>query len=220
MDQLFIKVLPLALASAVSPASLAVSLVILGGKSRPRTNAFAYLLGGAAVAFAITILGLLLASGAKASGSPHAHAVIDAVLGSLLVALGIVALAIRPSKDGTALSRLDSRSERRQLGACALMGLVAMGLNVSSLVPFLAAVREVGRAAVSVEVKGTALAVAWTLLLLPMILPLVIYLIAPQAAARILTPISIAATKYGRYLVAAICLILGSVFVWDGVKGL
>ncbi|HEV2971380.1 MAG TPA: GAP family protein [Pirellulales bacterium] len=220
MDQLLFKVLPLALASAVSPASLAVSLVLLGGKIRPRMKAFAYLLGGALVALAFTLFGLLLASGPSPATGPHAHAVIDAVLGSLLLALSVVALAIKPSKDGRDLSGLDSQSERRQLGTCALMGLLAMGLNVSSLVPFLAAVREVGRAVVSMEVKGIALGVAWLLLLLPMILPLVIYLIAPKAAARILTPVSIAATKYGRYLVAAICLILGSVFIWEGIKGL
>ena len=100
------------------------------------------------------------------------------------------------------------------------MGLLAMGLNVSSLVPYLAAVRDVGKAAVSFEVKGVALGVCGTLLLLPMILPLVVFLVAPKAAARILTPISIAATKYGRFLVAAICLILGAVFVCEGVRGL
>ena len=220
MDELFIKVLPLALASAVSPASLAVSLVLLGGKSHPRLKALAYLLGEALVALGITILGLLLAGQTTQSVGRHAHSVIDAVLGSLLLVLGIVALAIKPGKNGKAFSGLDSESETRQLATCGFMGLLAMGLNVSSLVPFLAAVREVGRAAVSFEVKGVALGVAWTLLLLPMILPLLIYLIAPKAAARILTPISIAATKYGRYLVAAICLILGAVFVWEGIRGL
>ena len=119
------------------------------------------------------------------------------MLGSLLLVLGIIALAIKPAENGKAFSGLDSQPETRQLATCGFMGLLAMGLNVSSLVPFLAAVREVGRAAVSFEVKGVALGVAWTLLLLPMILPLLIYPIAPKAAARILTPISIAATKYG-----------------------
>ena len=71
MDQLFIKVLPLALASAVSPASLAVSLVLLGGKNHPRLKALAYLLGGAAVAMGITFLGLLLADGATQAAGPQ-----------------------------------------------------------------------------------------------------------------------------------------------------
>ncbi len=220
MDQLFIKVLPLALASAVSPASLAVSLVILGSKSHPRWKAFAYLLGGAAVAAALTAAGLILAGSESASAGKHPHAAIDATLGCVLVILGIAALAMKPSENGSPLARLDAQPERRQIATCGLMGLLAMGLNVSSQVPFLAAVREVGRAAVSFEVKTIALCVAWALLLLPMFLPLVFYLIAPRAAARILTPVSIAATKYGRYLVAAICLILGAVFIHDGVKGL
>jgi hypothetical protein len=220
VDQLFIKVLPLALASAVSPASLAVSLLILGGKNHPRTKAFAYLLGGAVVAAALTALGLLLAGGAAPSTNSHEHAVIDTTLGSVLVILGVAALAIKPSKNGSPLSRLDSQPERRQIATCGLMGLLAMGLNVSSQVPFLAAVREVGRAAVSFDVKAIALGVAWVLLLLPMILPLVFYLFAPQAAARILTPVSVVATKYGRYLVAAICLVIGAVFVHNGIKGL
>jgi hypothetical protein len=220
VDQLFIKVLPLALASAVSPASLAVSLVILGGKSHPRTKALAYLLGGAVVAAALTAAGFLLAHGDASSASPHSHAVTDATLGAVLVILGIAALALKSGKDGSLLDRLGSQPERRQIATCGLMGLLAMGLNVSSQVPFLAAVREVGRADVSVEVKAVALGVSWILLLLPMTLPLLIYLIAPQAAARIMTPISVAATKYGRYLVAAICLIIGAVFIYDGVKGL
>jgi hypothetical protein len=146
--------------------------------------------------------------------------VTDATLGAVLVILGLAALALKSGKDGSLLDRLDSQPERRQIATCGLMGLLAMGLNVSSQVPFLAAVREVGRADVSVEVKAVALGVSWCLLLLPMILPLVMYLIAPQAAARIMTPISVAATKYGRYLVAAICLIIGAVFIYDGVKGL
>src|SRR5260221_9542682 len=115
MDQLFFKVLPLALASAVSPASLAVSLVLLGGKSHPRLKSLAYLLGGAVVALGITILGLLLARQTTQSVGPHAHSVIDAVLGSLLFVLGIVALAIKPGQNGKAFSGLDSESERRQL---------------------------------------------------------------------------------------------------------
>jgi hypothetical protein len=220
MDRLFIKVLPLALASAVSPASLAVSLVILGSKSNPRLKAFAYLMGGVVVAALLTAIGFVLAGATGPSASPHSHAVIDMALGSLLAVLGIAALAIKPSKNGSALSRLDSQPGRRQIATCAAMGLLAMGLNVSSQVPFLAAVREAAKAAVSFEVKGVAIGVAWVLLLLPMILPLVVDLIAPKTAARILTPLSIVATKYGRYLVAAICLILGAVFIHDGFKGL
>jgi len=220
VNQLFIKVLPLSLASAVSPATLAVSLVLLGAKSHPRLKAFAYLLGGAVVAGMLTVLGLLLAGGESTSDVPHSHAVIDIVLGAILAVLGIVALAVKPRKDGGALSRLDSKPPRRQIAACGMMGLLAMGLNVSSQVPFIAAVREVGRSAVSVSLKAVALGIACVLLLLPMILPLAMYLVASGAAARILTPVSAAATKYGRYVIAAICLIIGAVFIRDGVAKL
>ncbi len=220
MDQLFLKVLPLALASAVSPGSLAIALVILGRPGHPRLSAFAYLLGATVVTIVFTILGLLLASGSVSAAGPHTHAQIDAVLGSLLLVLGVAALAMKPSKDHAAFSGLSAQSEPRQLATFAFTGLLVMGLNVSSLVPFLAAVRTVGKAAVSDEVKILALSIAWLLLLLPMILPLVVYLVAPRAAAKILAPISAVATKYGRFLVAAICLILGAVFVWEGVRGL
>ncbi len=218
MEHLFTTVLPLAVASAISPASLAVSLAILGGKNHPRLKAFAYLLGAALVALGVTILGLSLAGSAALDA--HSHAVIDIVLGSLLAMLGVVALAVKPSKSREAFSTTDSQSELGQVARCGVIGLLAMGLNVSSLVPFLAAVRDVGRAAASFAVKGAALGVTWMLLLAPMILPLVIYLIAPKTAAKVLNPISAAATKYGRFLLAAICLILGVVFVWKGCRGL
>ena len=171
------------------------------------------------MALAISLLGLLLAGGAT-SLDGHAHAVIDAALGSLLLVLGVLALVIKPSKNKQGVSRLGSESELRQVATCGLMGLLAMGLNVSSVVPFLAAVRDVGKAAVSFGIKGVALSVAWIFLLAPMILPLAIYLIAPHTAARILKPISAAATKYGRFLAAAICLVIGAVFVWKGCRGL
>jgi hypothetical protein len=220
MEKLFTTVLPLALASAVSPASLAVSLAILGGRNHPRLKAFAYLLGGALVASAVVVLGLLLSGNLGATPDARVHDKIDVGLGSLLLVLGVAALAIKPSKNGSGISSLDSQSAARQVATCGLMGLLAMGLNVSSLVPFFAAVRDVGRAAVSIEVKGAALTVATALILAPMILPLAIYLIAPNAAGRILRPISTAATKYGRFLVAAICLAVGAYFVWKGWHGL
>ena len=220
MEQLLTTVLPLALASAVSPASLAVSLAMLGGKNYPRLKAFADLLGGALAALVVAVLGLLLAGNLGSSPDVRVHAKTDIALGSVLLVLGVIALAIKPGKNRQDFSGLDSQFELRQLATCAAVGLLAMGLNVSSLVPYLAAVRDVGRAAVGVELKGVALAVVSGLLLAPMILPLAIYLIAPNAAAKILRPISTAATKYGRFLVAAICLAVGAVFVWRGWKGL
>jgi hypothetical protein len=216
MERLLTTVLPLALASAISPAALAVSLAMLGAKDYPRLKAFAYLVGGAVVALAVIVLGLLLAGSTRPWPDAVIHERIDAVLGCLLIAIGALALVIKSGNRPAGLGGLNSGSVLRQLATCGGIGLLAMGLNVSSLVPFFAAVRDVGRAAVGFEVKGAALTVATALLLAPMILPLAMYLIAPKAAAGILRPISTAATKYGRFLVAAICLVVGAVFVWRG----
>jgi hypothetical protein len=219
VDHLFAKVLPLGIASAINPASLAMTLVILSGKDYPRLKVLAFLTGEVVVAAVLTAIGLWLAGDAVASGA-HGHAVIDTVLGSLLLVLSVAALAIKPSKGDSILSRLDSGPEPRQVATCGLMGLLALGMNVSSQVPFLTAVREVGRSDVSFAVKGIALTVAWILLLLSTIQPLVVSVIAPKAAVRLTTLVSTVVMKYGRFLVAAICLILGAHFMWRGIEAL
>jgi hypothetical protein len=220
MAQLFARLLPLALATAISPALFAVSLVLLGGKSSPQLRTFAFLLGGTAATLVATIVGLLIGGGAAAAGGSKIDPIIDMIVGVLLLLVGIAGLAMRPAQHGGLLATLDSRSLPRQLAACFAAGLLSIDANPSTVVPLIAAVRLVGRSAPGFEITALALGLVWILVLLPILLPLVIYAVAPHAAARTLAPISVAATKYGRYLGVAICVVLGVVFLHDGLTRL
>ncbi len=220
MGQLFARLLPLAVATAISPGVLAVSLVLLGGKSIPKLRTLALLSGAIAAALAATVVGLLIGGGATAVAGPKTNPVIDLIVGGLLLLVAIAGLVMRPAHSGGFLARLDARPRRRQLAICFAAGLLAIAANPSTVIPLVAAIRLVGKAALSWELTSLALGLVWVLVLLPILLPLVLYVADPRTAARILTPISAAATKYGSYLGAAICAVIGIVLLHDGVKAL
>ena len=219
MGQLFARLLPLAVATAISPGVLAVSLVLLGGKINPRLADVSLLSGGIVAALVATLVGLLIGGHATAVAGPKINPVIDLVVGVLLLLVAIAGLVMRPAHSGGLLARLDARPRRRQLAVCFAAGLLAIAANPSTVIPLVAAIRLVGKAALGWEITTLALGLVWVLVLLPILLPLVLYVADPAAAARILTPISAAATKYGPYLGAAICTVIGIVLLHDGLKG-
>src|ERR1700730_7671305 len=99
MSDLLSKVLPLALGSAISPAILALALLILSGKESPRTRCIAYTAGAALALSGLGLLGLLASARPAAPDSGGAHsapaAIVDIAIGCFLLALSIV-IARRP----------------------------------------------------------------------------------------------------------------------------
>src|ERR1700730_7567377 len=98
MSDLLSKVLPLALGSAISPAILALALLILSGKESTRARCIAYTACAALALIGLGVLALLFArTVARGSGGGHSApaAIVDIAIGCFPLALSIV-IARRP----------------------------------------------------------------------------------------------------------------------------
>ncbi|MFI6853712.1 GAP family protein [Streptomyces sp. NPDC050416] len=135
------------------------------------------------------------------------------LFGVLLLLLA-VRTALRPAP-GT--SHRHRRRAVTRPGACALLGAGLMAVNFSSLALFVPAVKEIALAAsVSTTDQAVVLAITVVLALLPVLVPLVLYLMVPAQAQSVLTPLLTAAKRHSRAIGVVICLVFG---VYLTVKG-
>src|ERR1700730_4808888 len=149
MSDLLSKVLPLALGSAISPAILALALLILSGKESPRARCIAYTAGAALALTGLGLLALLVFDRTVSPDSGGGHsgpsAVVDIAIGCFLLALSIVIARRPPSQH----EHLDEGSRGPMLGRYFAIGVGGMLVNFTTLALFFDATKEIARADVS-----------------------------------------------------------------------
>ncbi|MEV5436206.1 GAP family protein [Streptomyces sp. NPDC052682] len=212
MTTLLAKVLPLALGAAVSPTLFVAAVVLLSDPVRARRRAGAFAVGAAVPLAVIGAAGLVLFRGTRGQGHVRISPVVDLVFGLLLLLLAVRA-ALVPA-------RTEHRRRHRAVtspAACAALGAGLMAVNFSSLALFVPAVKEIAlSASVSTADQVVVLAIAVVLALLAVLVPLVLYLIAPAQAQSVLTPLLAAAKRHSRAIGMAICLAFGVYLVVKG----
>ena len=143
--------MPLAFGATVSPAVLTVGVLILCSPRRPVARGTFFALGSVTVLVALTLLGLTVLDRFSAH---HASATQRAVTDGVDVTLGIVLLtlalrtALRP-RDPTAHTQAKQPTDHGGLATAYLLGIVMMLTNVSTIVLYIPAMRDIGRADVS-----------------------------------------------------------------------
>lgn len=210
--ELFAKILPLAIASAMSPVILGVAVMLLSAKGGNARNAYAFLLGGAVVAAALAIAGYAAGSGVLASmGVAHVPATLDIALGIMCV--GFAAKGILGKGGG------GKRIGGAEGGAFKwfAIGLIANATNADAIVLNFTAVREIFREASGLAGQALLLGIADFFFLSPALVPLLAYMAAPKRARRALEPAGAWMERYGRYLVASIFLIFGIYLLRKGL---
>ncbi len=213
MADVFLAILPLALASMLSPGILAVSIALLARKDR--SAATALLLGGIIVALLLAAAGILVAQGddkaAEALGfRPRA---IDLLLGLFFLVFGIKVILEKPKPDSAPAGAKKTRGFAKWL-AISFLGNIT---NFDAVLLNLAAVREIFNSTAALASKLMLLGFCDLCFVAPALLPLLFYIAEPQKAARMLEPVGNWMQKYGRYLVGAIFIIFGA---YLEIKGL
>jgi len=214
MAGLFLSILPLALASVLSPGILAVSVALLARKDT--SAAMALLLGGIIVALLLAGAGILVAQGddkaAEALGFQPKAA--DLAVGILLAAFGVKVLLEKPKPDDGA-----QKGAKKSRGFAKWLAISFLGniTNFDAVLLNLAAVREIFNSSAALAYKLSLLAFCDFFFIAPALLPLVFYIARPQKAERILEPVGKWMQKYGRYLVGAIFIIFGAYLVVKGI---
>ena len=212
MAPLLAEVMPLSVASAMSPVILGISITLL---SRKATRAvLAFLLGSALAALVLLAIGAGFASGddAVAKGISQPVAVFDVALGFLLAAFGVKVLI---GKEGAG-ARLKAGT-RVSAGRLAAIGFMATITNFDAALLNITAVRLIAGAPDYLATKLLALGISEFFLLSPILAPLLLYTAYPQKSARILAPVGAWMSRYGKYVVGIIFLGFGAYLIMKGL---
>lgn len=214
------EVLPLALGSAVSPTMLAVVLLVLAGDDHARARGVLFTIGGTVV---LVIVGaVVLSIGAKTvqSGAKHpdtAAAVADLVLGVLLLALAVRTLLHKaPAKQRKPRPHLKGAHPGRFF----TYGVSIMAINVTTLVLYIGATKEVAHANVSDASQAIVMAMLIAFAILPAAGPVAAYAVAPGPAARALGRLNAFVTRHARAIGAGLCVVFGAYLLIKGVRAL
>lgn len=210
------KVLLFALVGAVSPILMTEIVVLLGTTERPRARAYAFALGAGVftVGFGILLLVLFRLAHGRDGLETTVPAVLDVVIGAAVVTAAAVSVLRRPRP------RKD-RERSPRLRLTFLFGVGSMATNFTTLVVFIAAVKEIDRADVGLggEILGSAL--LDVLVLLPVLLPLGLDAVAHEWIARQLARLQrLADSPLGRKVIAAVVAGIGVYLIVEGARSL
>ncbi len=216
MGDLLTQILPLTLAAAISPTVLAVAVLVLSAKERTVARTVAYLLGCWVVLLAIGIPGVLLFANAApaASSAPWIHWV-DFGAGIALLALGGRRLAKTPSvheKQGSRASKMANAGMHDYV----VLGCAMMITNFTTLVLYLPVLKGIARAPVTDAERLAVLLACQVIILMPVLVPLLIRILVPGPASKILGTVNAFSTKHTRVIMTVILLVFG---VYLTVKG-
>jgi hypothetical protein len=214
MLDLLLKVLMLGIASAASPVIFGITLSLLADKENGKIRAAALLGGG--IAGVLVLLAIGAAAGSHLSGyGAEIRAQAKAMDLGLAVAFLLFAGFSLFSKDRTQAPSAAAR--RAGLLKWVAAGFVLNATNLDAVLLLLTEAKEIFQSAVFMPGKVALMALGAGLFLLPTLLPLAVYALRPDRAARLLGPVGAFMRKYGRYLAAAVFLGFGAYLAWRGL---
>lgn len=191
--QLLAFLLPLGLASAVSPMMLSEQVVLLSTR-RGVPAASAYAAGTVTVAALLVAAVVGLGTGLQLPTTPHLDATLDLWLGgALLLVVGALLGWRRRHRAGPEKQR---RRDVRPPAAYAF-GVLAMATNITTLALLLPASKEIAASSVTEVGKLAAAALLVVLACLPAWGPLSVVAVAPRASTEVLGRIQGGIDRHG-----------------------
>jgi len=213
---LLLTVLPFAIASMVSPLTLIVVMAVLSATTRRALKAVFFAITYSAVFSAICLLLVAFGSAATIGGKPSPATVgFDVVLGVLL--LYIAGRSLTKGVTTPLLRSFDP--DAMSVAAAVSMGAIFSVSNFSSLIPALAASKDIGVAVVSpldkvvafVFLLAIAMSWAWG--------PVAVYLVTPNNFDSLFDPVIRFLRRHGGQLMAAVLFLIGLYLLVRGVTG-
>ena len=213
LAHLLLTVLPFALASMVSPLAVITVMEVLSTTTRRALNAVLFAITYATVFSAVCFLLLAIGSAATSGGKPSVVTVgIDVVFGLVLLFE-----AGRSLTKGSTSRSFDP--DAMNLTAVVSMGVFFSASNFSSLIPALAASKDIGVAAVPPFDKAVAFVFLLAIALSWVWVPVAIYLVTPKNFDRLLDPVIRLLRKRGGQMMAAVFFLIGLYLLFRGVTG-
>ncbi|MBI4856748.1 MAG: GAP family protein [Acetobacterium woodii] len=214
MERTFLEILPLAIGAAISPTGLLFVMLILSGKDNSKKSALGFVLGSTLF---LALLGLIIFFTAKPVVNSTNHpnitsSIIDIVLGILILA--IVAKSVffkkKPKTD-------DPKKKKRPYP---IMGFLYMCINISTLIPFIAAVKIISMNKLA-PWDGLAILLVTILITMSMIaFPVLITYAMPHESQKILGPVNGFMAKNGAKIGNIYFALMALYLIYHGVMGI
>jgi len=222
-----INVLVLAVISAISPAILAVVIVVLS-RPNPRRLLFAYLLGGmlTSIAVGLAVVVSLRGSDLLSGHSPAADPIIDFTIGALAL---IVAYVLATDRDAHIAKRRRQRRATRSprdpwservlsRGNVAVAFAVGVALNLPGAF-YLVALKDIAKSQQEIAAQLLAIVLFNLIMFTLAEVPLLGYSIAPQATRARVEALNGWMAHHARQMVIAVAVVAGLYLIGRGVVG-
>lgn len=208
------KIFGLGVVAAINPLVFTMTLMFLGKPERPRTRVAAFLLGGLGIGLVVAVSGFFLGQATLDKAVPERIAlIIDIIIGAVFIVLGVRAWLTSEPR-----FKVSDEAPRNLWRRLIIVGVLANLITFDDLIVVFAATRITG----SLEAPGLDKVVLFVITLLfflaPIYLPLLLTIIFPRAAKNVLPRINVFLEKYGQKLIAVIFLLMGIIFLYDGIK--
>lgn len=216
MIHLIATVLPLDIASTLSPGILALVLFLLGSKKNGTKRTLALLAGAIFTAVCIAVAGFTLGSVGVHQGKPSLFSlIVDCFLGFLLIVFGIKELI---SKENP----ISLKDDSNKVGFVKwfIIGFIINITNFDAVLLSFTAAREVGRSTLVLFNKLAIVTFNMSFFILPITLPLFLTLLFPKIAHKFLTRLNVYVIKYSKYIIAFLFIVFGIYLLSRVVKGI
>ena len=220
MGALLARVIPLALGAAVSPALLTVAVLTISSPRRGVARGFALALGVLAAITVLTALGLTVLSHTTSHPSATKSAVSDAIdvtVGLVLLALALKSLLDRKPAQPTGDAPDSSHRAPMGLTATFAAGAALMVSNVTSIILYIPAMKEIAKSDVSDGAKAVTTIIVILITALPVLLPLAIRLVAPRSSQRWLASLNEFIGRHHHTLILGVEIVFGIYLLAKGL---
>ncbi len=213
LSALLFDILPLAFGAAVSPTVLIGIILVLSISKNPRLNGTAFYVGSIILLLIVVALGVFVSKGAviATGGQPsETSAYFDILLGILLLLFGI--RKIRAGDKGPDKNRFAGDESKSGLGEFIkymILGLGMFVINFTTTILVFAAGKEIGLSTAPLIDKLIVIIILTIITLIVVEIPLLVAIIFPKTANKLLEPINRWMQKNGKYLMAAIIFVFG-----------
>lgn len=215
------QILPLAIATGLSTGLFLFLVMILMKGKRQAADSLSFVAGVTLALVAVAAIMMFIAK-------PHdvtvhhpkslSHAILDLALGATAIVLLIKTFMVRGEKKEKEKSgsRMDSWGPVQFF----LAGFGMRLLSLDTMPPFISAVGKISIAHISGPEKMDLLVGSVIIGILPVLLPVLLFIISPVRAMAVLVPVKGFIERHKQVILRAILTLLGAYLAYSGIKAL
>lgn len=212
--------LPFAIGAAVSPAILALVVLLLASGQHALRRTWLMALGGTVfTAVFVLICRTILVQVSSSSGPRPADRIIEGLLAVALALLAIRAITAKPRSSSEHPSHVKAALAKDRWWMYVVLGVVGMSLNLSTLLIVLAGSHHI---TVSGGDESAKVLAALLLLLgacLPLLLPPLLVSLGGRHSTHFLERLNAYMTTHQKAINAGILLVLAALLGWKAITG-